>query len=414
VEITDVVCAQGLAGFFADDQAAIRAGVPHDGFDYAGAPRTPGFKRVRQPGRSLSVMLVLDGAQVAVGDCASVQYAGVGGREPAFDPRVAQRLVEEQLAPELVGRSVGSFRDLDAAVLGRPGLPPAVRYGVSQALLDAAARAAGTTMAEVVRDEWSTGSALRPVPVFAQSGDDRYTNVDKMILKRVDVLPHGLINNVQDKFGSDGTRFADYVGWVRDRVLHLRSDDTYRPVLHFDTYGTVGLAFDADTDRMACYLAGLVERAAPFQLRIEHPVDAGNRSRQVGAMAALRAALAERGAPVQLVVDEWCNTLEDIEVFVAAGAADMVHVKAPDLGSIADTITALLQVRTAGLLSYCGGTCNETDRSAQVCAQVAMACEADQVLAKPGMGVDEGLMVVANEMLRTAVLAGRSLTWTAP
>jgi methylaspartate ammonia-lyase len=35
-----------------------------------------------------------------------------------------------------------------------------------------------------------------------------------------------------------------------------------------------------------------------------------------------------------------------------------------------------------------------------------MACGALQILAKPGMGVDEGLMVVGNEMARTAALAG--------
>jgi methylaspartate ammonia-lyase len=35
---------------------------------------------------------------------------------------------------------------------------------------------------------------------------------------------------------------------------------------------------------------------------------------------------------------------------------------------------------------------------------VAMACQATQVLAKPGMGVDEGLMIVGNEMARTAAL----------
>ncbi|MST31733.1 methylaspartate ammonia-lyase [Acidimicrobiaceae bacterium USS-CC1] len=407
MEIADVLCVPGLSGFFADDQAAIRAGAARDGFDYAGGPLTPGFDRIRQPGRSLSVMLVLDDGQVAVGDCATVQYAGAGGREAAFHAAAAKRLVEERVAPELVGRTVDSFRELDAAVFGLPGLPAAVRYGVSQALLDAAARARRTTMAEVVRDEWATGSALRPVPVFVQSGDDRYTNVDKMILKGVDVLPHGLINNVEDKLGADGGRFADYVGWVRDRILRLRADERYRPALHFDTYGTIGLAFGDETDRIARYLAGLVERAAPFTLRIEHPVDAGSRSAQVDAMVALRAALAEQGAPVQLVVDEWCNTLEDIEVFVAAHAADMVHVKTPDLGSIADTVTALLHVRDAGLLSYCGGTCNETDRSAQVCAQVAMACDADQVLAKPGMGVDEGLMIVVDEMARTAALAAR-------
>jgi len=77
----------------------------------------------------------------------------------------------------------------------------------------------------------------------------------------------------------------------------------------------------------------------------------------------------------------------------------------PDLGSLTNTAEALLLVRDAGLEAYCGGTCNETDRSAQVSAHVAMACQASQVLAKPGMGVDEGVVVVGNEMARTAALA---------
>jgi hypothetical protein len=34
-----------------------------------------------------------------------------------------------------------------------------------------------------------------------------------------------------------------------------------------------------------------------------------------------------------------------------------------------------------------------------------MACAADQILAKPGMGVDEGMMVVGNEMARVQALA---------
>jgi methylaspartate ammonia-lyase len=115
--------------------------------------------------------------------------------------------------------------------------------------------------------------------------------------------------------------------------------------------------------------------------------------------------LAAAGSSVQLVADEWCNTAEDIEVFVAAGAADVIHVKVPDLGSLGNTVDALLLVRRSGLLAYCGGSATETDRSAQVTAHVAMACAADQILAKPGMGVDEGTMVVGNEMARVQALA---------
>ena len=122
-------------------------------------------------------------------------------------------------------------------------------------------------------------------------------------------------------------------------------------------------------------------------------------------MAQLRTALAAAGSTVQLVADEWCNTAEDIEVFVAAGAADVIHVKVPDLGGLGNTVESLLLGPAQRPAAYCGGSATETDRSAQVTAHVAMACAADQILAKPGMGVDEGMMVVGNEMARVQALA---------
>ena len=407
MHIVDVLCVPGRAGFFTDDQAAIRAGAVHDGFAYAGAPVTPGFDAIRMAGEAVSVLLVLSDGQVAHGDCAAVQYQGVGGRAAVFRAPAGMEEIERVVTPFLRGRELEDFpalaAELDALTVdGRP-LHTAVRYGVSQALLDAVARVRRLTMAEVVRDDYATGVAIRAVPMFVQSGDDRYTTVDRMVLKGADVLPHGLINQVT-KLGADGELLADYVGWVRDRVIALRTDASYQPVLHFDVYGTVGLAFGADVERMASYLGRLAESAAPFRLRVEHVIDAGGRNAQVAASAALRAALRRGGSGVEIVVDEWCNTLEDVEAFVRAEAADVIHVKTPDLGGIGNIVQALLMVRRSGLGAYCGGTCNETDRSAQVSAHVAMACGAVQVLAKPGMGVDEGLMIVGNEMARVAAL----------
>jgi len=410
VNIVDVVCVPAWAGFFTDDAAAIAAGAVHDGFRYVAQPVTPGFSQVRLPGEALSVLLILEDDQIAHGDCAAVQYSGVGGRDTFFAAEPAARVVEEVVAPALRGQAADNFQGLSLALetLRAEGqtLHTAVRYGVSQALLDAAARARRVTMAELVRDDYRTGVRLVPVPMFAQSGDDRYLNVDKMILKEAGALPHGLINNVEEKLGADGRLLSEYLSWVRDRILQLRRRSDYRPTLHFDVYGTIGRAF-GNTSRVAAYLAKLGELADPFPLRIEQAIDAGSTQMQISAMAALRRELHRLGSPVQLAVDEWCNTLDDIQQFVAADAVDVVHVKTPDLGGLHNTIAALLLVRGAGLSAYCGGTCNETDRSAQVSAHVAMACGAAQVLAKPGMGVDEGMMIVGNEMVRTAALAAR-------
>ena len=61
------------------------------------------------------------------------------------------------------------------------------------------------------------------------------------------------------------------------RIGQLRPDSGYVPRLHFDTYGTVGLVFGGDVDAVAGYLARLGEIAGPYELVVEHPIDAGGR-----------------------------------------------------------------------------------------------------------------------------------------
>ena len=87
----------------------------------------------------------------------------------------------------------------------------------------------------------------------------------------------------------------------------------------------------------------------------------------------------------------------------------MIQVKTPDLGGIQNSIEAVLACKAAGMRSFLGGTCSETDRSAAVSTHVALATQPDQMLAKPGVGVDEGLTIVRNEMARTlALIAARA------
>ena len=151
---------------------------------------------------------------------------------------------------------------------------------------------------------------------------------------------------------------------------------------------------------MANALERMVEAAKPYKLRIEGPMDAEEREAQMQALAALTKLVDERGIDVELVADEWCNTLEDIKYFADNKAGHMVQIKTPDLGGINNTAEAVIYCKEKGIGAYQGGTCNETDRSAQVCVNVAMATQPDQILAKPGMGVDEGYMIVYNEMQR--------------
>lgn len=405
MKITKVICSKGRTGFFFDDQRAIKKGAIADGAAYVGQPVTDGFTSIRQAGEAISVMLILEDGQIAYGDCAAVQYSGAGGRDPLFLAEDFIPVIESEIAPMLVGQEADSFRRL-AEMIDHPEkagkkFHTAIRYGVTQAILDAVAKAKHKMMCEVIAEEYGTTVSEKEIPIFTQSGDNRYENSDKMIIKQADVLPHALINNVKTKLGEHGELLEEYVAWLRDRILKLRTRDDYLPIFHIDVYGTIGAAFGNDNfEAMADYLAKLEKIAKPFHLRIEGPMDMEDRELQMKALAELTHVVDERGIGVELVADEWCNTLDDIKYFADHKAGHMVQIKTPDLGGINNIVEAVLYCKEKGIGAYQGGTCNETDRSAQVCVNIAMAVQPDQILAKPGMGVDEGYMIVYNEMQR--------------
>ncbi len=413
MKIIDALCSKGLTGFYFDDQRAIKQGALMDGFMYKGEPVTEKFTAIRQPGESLSVMLILEDESIAVGDAAAVQYSGAGGRDPLFLAEEQAEVFNTHIRDKLIGIDVTRFRRnaevFDTLKIDGTRLHTAMRYGVTGALLSAVAKATRRTMSEVVRDEYNLrNTTYEPVPIFAQTGDERYTNVDKMIIKEVDVMPHALINNIDTKLGRDGAILKEYVLWLRNRIVQKRMRDDYEPVLHIDVYGTIGIIFENNHKRIFQYLKELSEIAKPFLLRIEGPIDEGNREETMLALKALREMIdADDAVHVEIVADEWCNTIDDVKYFTDQKAGHMIQVKTPDLGGVNNIIEALRYCLTHNMGAYSGGTCNETNISAEITTSIAIACEAKQVLAKPGMGADEGIMIVKNHMARELALIAR-------
>ncbi len=264
MKIIDIVCSGGRTGFYFDDQRAIKGGAGHDGVFYVGAPVTEGFRSVRQAGESISVMIILEDGQIAFGDCAAVQYSGAGGRDPLFLAEEFIPIIDKYIKPELVGKEADNFRELakmmEAIQVEGKRLHTAIRYGMSQAILDAVAKATGRLMCEVVADEYGCEVSEDPIAIFTQSGDDRYSGADKMIIKGAQVLPHALINNVEDKLGRNevggqavlGRQVKVTTPWLTERHGY---DPTY---LSLTVAVAVHGAFDAQVEGL-CQLAQLFD-----------------------------------------------------------------------------------------------------------------------------------------------------------
>lgn len=392
-----------MTGFYMDDKEAIKEGAESDGFVYRGTPVTPGFRSIRQPGVAVSVIFVLDNGDIAYGDCAVAQYAASGGREVPNTAKALVDVIEKHVIPYFEGRDIKNFKSeaeqFDRGFFDGGQLPASIRYGVTQAILETAAKERKITMAEVIIDEYGLEIDLTPVRINAQSGDERYTNVDKMILKQVGMMPHGLINNVEEKLGADGNIFLEWVKWVKKRIEQI-GEKGYKPVMRYDVYGCMGKAFGDDLDKVVAYLIEVEEACKPYEIFIEMPVDLKSNEKQLAGMKYLRSELDKKGSRLKLIIDEYANTYEEIVQWVDARGADMVQVKTIDLGGINNIVEAVLYCKKNGVLAYQGGTCNETDKSALVCVNLAVATKPFAMAGKPGMGVDEGVMIVNNEQQR--------------
>ena len=404
MKIKKALFSKGKSAFFFDDQKAIKSGAEQDGFIYKGNPVTDGFQAIRVGGEAISVILILEDGQIAVGDCAAVQYSGAGGRDPLFLAETYIPFLNKNIKPLLEGMDISGFAAMadhfEEMKFDGKKLHTAIRYGLSQALLDACAKNHNKMKCEVICDEYRLPYTVSRIPIFSQTGDNRYENVDKMILKNSEVLPHGLINNIDTKLGRNGELLKEYIEWLVKRTGELKTSPSYLPDIHIDVYGTIGSLFNYDVEKICNYLASLEKHAGNHNLYIEGPVDVGEKNRQIDVMAQIKKNLVSRGSRVKTVADEWCNTYEDIKDFTDADACDMVQIKTPDLGGIQNIIKSVLYCKEHGMEAYQGGTCNETDISSRTCVHVAMASRPERILAKPGMGFDEGYTITNNEMER--------------
>ena len=409
MKILDVICARGISGFYYDDLKAIRAGAEADGFTFTGKPKTKNYCSVRQAGEAVSVMIILENGDMAYGDCSAVQYSGTFGRYSVFLADEFIPIINRDIRPALIGEELDDFRRLAKKIeaihdVHDMKLHPALRYGVTQAVLAAVARAKKRLMCEVVAEEYRHEVSELAIPITAQSGADIYSNADKMIIKQVPIIPQGLFNNGIKTCGKNGERLLEYLSWLKKRVAKLRTDDLYVPVFHLVLHGSLSQVFYNDIEQTVEFLKKLAAVAAPYRLLVEDPVELGDADIQLGYMKKLMLRLSEEDVQVKIIVDEWCNTLEDIKAYADAAATDIVHIKAPDLGSIDNAIEAVLYCKKKSIGTYWGGSCNETDDSAVVSAHVAMGLKCDMILAKPGMGVDTAYMMVHNEMQRILAL----------
>ncbi len=399
------------------------------------------------PGLSAgSIGLVLDDDQVVWGDCARSALT------PPFSDLDAQTSIEQVVAPALVGSKLGEFRKLAgiienltesvtreesipepekddrsegisrrALLTGRiraetpPPSPsptrlvtseqplhPAIRYGVSQALLAAVALTQNRSMAELLTDEYDLPRPTTTVPLHAQLDTDQPLESLPQPSPHIESLGYTVPKgDPAEILGANGVILQRFLRILKDKVVATPGWE-HHPALHIDLRGGLGQLYGRETGKMLGALYGLEQAAKPLPLRIENAIDHANAGDSASLIAELQSYIRMRNMQVDLVAGD-IDTLETARFFAQADAYPILTVTPARLGGLAQSAEAVLACRANGKRIILSADSGDSVGSLQVLSQVALGLQADFV------GVSSGCdnpTLVYGEMGRVLVEMG--------
>ncbi len=285
----------------------------------------------------------------------------------------------------------------------RRSLPSAVRYGVSQALLQAVAWTHRLTMAEIIAEEWSLPSPVVPVPVQAACVPGRHQLAERMIATRPAALGYVLAEDVREQMEDEGSALVRDVQWLTSCLTDLW-DTGYRPTIYVGLGGSLGRLYEGNLGRVLGYLQRLESAARPYALRVEDPVIMESRGAQIERMRTLREYVRFRDMRVTLVAAAWATSVDAVQAFTDAEAADAIRVELGTLGGIHTTVDASLACKANGMGVLLAAGPAATDLGAHAAAHIALAVQPDVLLIDGSLGMERAVGTVRGEMARSLAL----------
>jgi methylaspartate ammonia-lyase len=308
--------------------------------------------------------------------------------------------------PEVKSAGQVSRRDVLTGRLGKRDAKPrtetitvdkplnsAIRFGVSEALLRALAMAQGETITEVLVREYGLPLSRRVIPIHTEVKGGQamplYPQLASLEFRLPGVDP-------EKELGENDERLQRLTRQLSERIAEATSGT--RPTLHLNVNGGLGRLYQNNNGKILGALYGLQRVAAPLTLRIEDPVlddDFQARSRM---LAEIRDLLRMRSMSLQLVAGAGISELGDVETLLNANAAHMIRLSMVRLGTIHETMTAIIACQDQGFGVLLSGA------PAEILGNVALATQPELAAAPDDAA---GLEALYGAMARTATWLSR-------
>jgi methylaspartate ammonia-lyase len=180
----------------------------------------------------------------------------------------------------------------------------------------------------------------------------------------------------------------------------IKTADPQALAFYFNVRGGYGTLREDNLGQILGLLYGLEKAAEPFLVRLEDPIVLPQRSEQIEKMARLKSYLSSRRLKLQLVAHAGIRSAADAQAFIERKAVHMLYIDLPQLGSLGESVAAVLAAQREGVTVLLGGSADETQLAAHISTHLALALQPTLLLAKPGRLGEAGIATTYNEMNR--------------
>jgi methylaspartate ammonia-lyase len=270
---------------------------------------------------------------------------------------------------------------------------PALRDGLSQALLAAVALARGQQEVEVVAQEYGLLQPTAAVPLHLEAGHLPPAHIAHYPAASLGYTTG--VGNDEAEFGDNGARLQRRVRDWQAQIKAIAPPDNL-PTICIDVRGGLGRLFANDAGKILGAVHGLETAARPCALCLANVFSLPDRVQHIEALGRLKEYMRFRRLTTQLVVADGVENADDAQAFIQAGAADMVRLDAARLGGLHQAVEAALVCRQHGVAVWLDGRDSVPGPAARLLAHVALAVQPALVSA----GDDAGLVGLHNEMSR--------------
>ncbi|MCB8945055.1 MAG: hypothetical protein H6658_15015 [Ardenticatenaceae bacterium] len=286
----------------------------------------------------------------------------------------------------------------------RPLLAP-LRYGLSQALVQAVAHERGQGVADVLVEEYGLVSRKTAVPLHAEINPLTPLSLEMIVNNPIASIGYSISGtNPVAELGQNGEVLQRFARQLKEMLVETADPPSLS--FYFNVRGGYGRLCGDNLGQILGMLYGLEKAAEPFLVRVQDPFIFPDQAAQIKNLASLKSYLQTRKMKLQLVAQSGIHTATAAQALVQADAAHMLHLHLPQMGSLDEGVTAVQHCQQNNIAVLWGGTPEETEIAARLSMQAALAVQPDLLLVKLGRLGETAVSLLHNEMTRQVVTMG--------